>query len=146
MQEKVVKEFNEVIEVFGESNLDYKTALLFISTNLEFLRRKREGIKDKLFLIMNKKELCSVLYINNDSYLWSTYDEEEFLPFKSPSKLIGLLPSNFEDNDSIVERVLSYTDADKIKEAIPEIEDMNVENKVKTLKNIGLNSNGYHIK
>ena len=50
-------------------------------------------------------------YINNDSYLWSTYDEEEFLPFKSPSK-------NFEDNDSIVERVLSYTDADKIKEAI----------------------------
>ena len=40
----------------------------------------------------------------------------------------------------------SYTDADKIKEAIPEIEDMNVENKVKTLKNIGLNSNGYHIK
>ena len=24
--------------------------------------------------------------------------------------------------------------------------DMNVENKVKTLKNIGLNSNGYHIK
>ena len=139
MQEKVVKEFNEVIEVFGESNLDYKTALLFISTNLEFLRRKREGIKDKLFLIMNKKELCSVLYINNDSYLWSTYDEEEFLPFKSPAK-------NFEDNDSIVERVLSYTDADKIKEAIPEIEDMNVENKVKTLKNIGLNSNGYHIK
>lgn len=139
MQEKVVKEFNEVIEVFGESNLDYKTALLFISTNLEFLRRKREGIKDKLFLIMNKKELCSVLYINNDSYLLSTYDEEEFLPFKSPSK-------NFEDNDSIVERVLSYTDADKIKEAIPEIEDMNVENKVKTLKNIGLNSNGYHIK
>ena len=139
MQEKVVKEFNEVIEVFGESNLDYKTALLFISTNLEFLRRKREGIKDKLFLIMNKKELCSVLYINNDSYLWSTYDKEEFLPFKSPSK-------NFEDNDSIVERVLSYTDTDKIKEASPEIEDMNVENKVKTLKNIGLNSNGYHIK
>lgn len=139
MQEKVVKEFNEVIEIFGESNLDYKTALLFISTNLEFLRRKREGIKDKLFLIMNKKELCSVLYINNDNYLWSTYDEEEFLPFKSPS-------NNFEDNDSIVERVLSYTDADKIKEAIPEIDAMNVENKVKTLKNIGLNSNGYHIK
>lgn len=138
MQEKVIKEFNEVIEIFGESNLDYKTALLFISTNLEFLRRKRDGIKDKLFLIMNKKELYSVLYINNDSYHWSTYDEEEFLPFKSPSK-------NFEDNDSIIERVLSYTEADKIREAVPEIDRMNIENKVKILKSIGLNSNGYHI-
>ena len=47
MQEKVVKEFNEVIEVFGESNEGYKTALLFISTSLEFLRRKREGIKGR---------------------------------------------------------------------------------------------------
>lgn len=139
MHQKVVNEFNEVIEIFEESGLDYKTALLFINTNLKFLRDKKGEIKDKLFLIMNKKALYSVLYINADSYLWSTYVQEEFFPFKSPSK-------KFEDNDSIVERVLSYTDTDKIKQVIPEIDAMNVENKVKTLKNIRLNSNGYHIK
>lgn len=85
------------------------------------------------------KELYSVLYVNEDNYLWSTYDDNEFMPFRK-------LSDDFKNNDYVVEMVIAYTSSYKIKEAIPEIDDMNVENKVKTLKNIGLNSNGYHIK
>lgn len=139
IQGKVQEGFKEVIDLFEKNNLEDLVALSFINTNFNFLRENKINIDKALFLVMNKNELYSVLFVKDDSYLWSTYINENFLPFKEPTK-------KFEDNDSIVERVLSYAKSDKVQEAIPEIDSMNIENKVKVLKKIGLNSNGYHIK
>ena len=138
IQKRVLEEFDGVIKVFKNNEIEDRTILSFIDTNFDFLKEK-EDIERHLFLLMNKKELYSVLYVNEDNYLWSTYDDNEFMPFKK-------LSDDFKNNDYGVEMVISYSSSYKIKEAIPEIDDMNVENKVKTLKNIGLNSNGYHIK
>lgn len=139
IQGKVQEGFKEVIDLFEKNNLEDLVALSFININFNFLRENKINIDKALFLVMNKNELYSVLFVKDDSYLWSTYINESFLPFKEPTK-------KFEDNDSIVERVLSYAKSDKVQEAIPEIDSMNIENKVKVLKKIGLNSNGYHIK
>lgn len=138
IQKRVLEEFNGVIKVFKNNEIEDKIILSFIDTNFDFLKEK-EDIERHLFLLMNKKELYSVLYVNEDNYLWSTFDDKEFMPFRK-------LSDDFKNNDYVVEMVISYASSYKIKEAIPEIDDMNVENKVKTLKNIGLNSNGYHIK
>lgn len=138
IQKRVLEEFDGVIKVFKNNEIEDRTILSFIDTNFDFLKEK-EDIERHLFLLMNKKELYSVLYVNEDNYLWSTYDDNEFMPFKK-------LSDDFKNNDYVVEMVIAYASSYKIKEVIPEIDDMNVENKVKTLKNIGLNSNGYHIK
>ena len=138
IQKRVLEEFNGVIKVFKNNEIEDKIILSFIDTNFDFLKEK-EDIERHLFLLMNKKELYSVLYVNEDNYLWSTFDDKEFMPFRN-------LSDDFKNNDYVVEMVIAYASSYKIKEAIPEIDDMNVENKVKTLKNIGLNSNGYHIK
>ena len=138
IQKRVLEEFNGVIKVFKNNEIEDKIILSFIDTNFDFLKEK-EDIERHLFLLMNKKELYSVLYVNEDNYLWSTYDDNEFMPFRK-------LSDDFKNNDYVVEMVIAYASSYKIKEVIPEIDSMNVENKVKTLKNIGLNSNGYHIK
>lgn len=138
IQKRVLEEFDGVIKVFKNNEIEDRTILSFIDTNFDFLKEK-EDIERHLFLLMNKKELYSVLYANEDNCLWSTYDDNEFMPFRK-------LSDDFKNNDYVVEMVIAYASSYKIKEVIPEIDDMNVENKVKTLKNIGLNSNGYHIK
>ena len=138
IQKRVLEEFDGVIKVFKNNEIEDRTILSFIDTNFDFLKEK-EDIERHLFLLMNKKKLYSVLYVNEDNYLWSTYDDNEFMPFRK-------LSDDFKNNDYVVEMVIAYASSYKIKEAIPEIDAMNVENKVKTLKNIGLNSNGYHIK
>ncbi len=139
IQKRVSEEFSGVIKVFKNNEIEDKTILSFIDTNFEFLKENEEDIEKHLFLLMNKRELYSVLYVNEDNYLWSTYDDNEFIPFRK-------LSDDFKNNDYVVEMVIAYASSYKIKEAIPEIDTMNVENKVKTLKSIGLNSNGYHIK
>lgn len=138
IQKRVLEEFNGVIKVFKNNEIEDKIILSFIDTNFDFLK-ENDDIERYLFLLMNKNELYSVLYVNEDNYLWSTYDGNEFLPFRK-------LSDDFKNNDYVVEMVIAYASSYKIKEVIPEIDSMNVENKVKTLKNIGLNSNGYHIK
>ena len=138
IQKRVLEEFNGVIKVFKNNEIEDKIILSFIDTNFDFLK-ENDDIERYLFLLMNKNELYSVLYVNEDNYLWSTYDYNEFMPFRK-------LSDDFKNNDYVVEMVIAYASSYKIKEAIPEIDSMNVENKVKTLKNIGLNSNGYHIK
>ena len=138
IQKRVLEEFNGVIKVFKNNEIEDKIILSFIDTNFDFLK-ENDDIERYIFLLMNKNELYSVLYVNEDNYLWSTYDDNEFMPFRK-------LSDDFKNNDYVVEMVIAYASSYKIKEAIPEIDSMNVENKVKTLKNIGLNSNGYHIK
>lgn len=138
IQKRVLEEFNGVIKVFKNNEIEDKIILSFIDTNFDFLK-ENDDIERYLFLLMNKNELYSVLYVNEDNYLWSTYDDNEFMPFRK-------LSDDFKNNDYVVEMVIAYASSYKIKEAIPEIDSMNVENKVKTLKSIGLNSNGYHIK
>ena len=138
IQKRVLEEFNGVIKVFKNNEIEDKIILSFIDTNFDFLK-ENDDIERYLFLLMNKNELYSVLYVNEDNYLWSTYDDNEFMPFRK-------LSDDFKNNDYVVEMVIAYASSYKIKEAIPEIDSMNVENMVKTLKNIGLNSNGYHIK
>mgnify|MGYP000470605294 FL=1 len=75
----------------------------------------------------------------NDVPMCSEYDDLRQQRMQEIVYPVGvLLTARVLGDESIKEQAL--------KEAIPEIDDMNVENKVKTLKNIGLNSNGYHIK
>ena len=112
IQKRVLEEFNGVIKVFKNNEIEDKIILSFIDTNFDFLKEK-ENIERHLFLLMNKKELYSVLYVNEDNYLWSTFDDNEFMPFRK-------LSDDFKNNDYVVEMVIAYASSYKIKEAIPE--------------------------
>ena len=50
------------------------------------------------------------------------------------------------ENDYIIDMILNFTNTDKIKKIVPNISQMNLENKVKSLKKLKLNSDGYHLK
>ena len=50
------------------------------------------------------------------------------------------------NGDYIVEMMINFAEQEKVRAIIPDIEKYNLEQKVQTLKKIGLNSNGYHFK
>ena len=63
IQKRVLEEFNGVIKVFKNNEIEDKIILSFIDTNFDFLK-ENDDIERYLFLLMNKNELYSVLYVN----------------------------------------------------------------------------------
>ena len=60
-------------------------------------------------------------------------------------KFRRVIKDDDKEHDYIIDMILEFTDAEKIKRIVPDIEKMNLENKIKILKKIKLNSQGYHL-
>lgn len=144
MKEIVVSRYLPVVQMLLEKGCTVDEAVSFISNNVDFLGGEIDSIKDKLFLICNNKKKYALLFVDGNDYKWSIYKDDEFKTIKKIDEDTDL--SEVERSDFIVEMMIDFSKKAIVQQLAPDIKNMNIEGKVKTLKRIGLNSNGYHFK
>lgn len=142
-QMQILEEFRPIIEKLCNQECSIQDAMTFICKNYEYLKEKDLKEKDKFYLIYNNKNLYGIIIVNENEYEWSLYNEEEGF---SPLIKLSSTKNDIKNSDYIIEMMIHFADSSKVKDIVPEIETMNIENKVKTLKRIGLNSKGYHFR
>lgn len=137
-----VTRYNEVLESFIDRGCGPRASLSFVANNIDEVLQEGDKISTNSFFIYNNEQLYGVLVVDRDSYKWSVLINQQF------SKLKGLddLKDDCFESDYIVEMMIHSCDMPKVQKIIPEITEMDVEGKIKTMKKIGLNSRGYHFK
>ena len=141
---KYYQEYSKIIDLFDKANLTKDITLTFIADNNELIT-KIEDFSSHLFFIMNGEQVYGIVIIVEDHYYWSTFSNNEFTKFQE-----------YTDDDKeflsicnyIVEMVLGYPDQKDVRELLPDIdmENLNLEQKIKKLCNINYNQERYHIK
>lgn len=129
-------QFNEIINLFIKNGCSIKLALSFISNNLDYILKHKE-IANKIFFICNNTEIYAILIVNDNNYYWSICHNNTSYPLEEKTE---------KNNDYIVEMIINFINEKKFQNIIPNLQEMNTETKIKALKNIKLNSKGYHIK
>lgn len=129
-------QFNEIINLFIRNDCSIKLALSFISNNLDYILKHKE-IANKIFFICNNTEIYAILIVNENNYYWSICHNNTSYPLEEKTE---------KNNDYIVEMIINFINEKKFQNIIPNLQEMNTETKIKALKNIKLNSKGYHIK
>lgn len=129
-------QFNEIINLFIRNDCSIKLALSFISNNLNYILKHKE-IANKIFFICNNTEIYAILIVNENNYYWSICHNNTSYPLEEKTE---------KNNDYIVEMIINFINEKKFQNIIPNLQEMNTETKIKALKNIKLNSKGYHIK
>ena len=129
-------QFNEIINLFIRNDCSIKLALSFISNNLDYILKHKE-IANKIFFICNNTEIYAILIVNENNYYWSICQNNTSYPLEEKTE---------KNNDYIVEMIINFINEKKFQNIIPNLQEMNTETKIKALKNIKLNSKGYHIK
>ena len=98
---------------------------------------KHKEIANKIFFICNNTEIYAILIVNDNNYYWSICHNNTSYPLEEKTE---------KNNDYIVEMIINFINEKKFQNIIPNLQEMNTETKIKALKNIKLNSKGYHIK
>ena len=129
-------QFNEIINLFIRNDCSIKLALSFISNNLNYILKHKE-IANKIFFICNNTEIYAILIVHDNNYYWSICHNNTSYPLEEKTE---------KNNDYIVEMIINFINEKKFQNIIPNLQEMNTETKIKALKNIKLNSKGYHIK
>lgn len=130
------KDYTKEIIMYLKNNGCNATLITsFLRNNINFILNIN-NLLDKIYFIYNNNEIYAILIADNDYYYWSICEDNISYP----------LLKNKDNNDYIIEMIINYISANKFKGIIPNTNDMNVESKVKILKNTRLNTNGYHIK
>lgn len=141
-QDKIENQFKSIIEVFKKGGCSKSETLSFINTNIDFLIENENNFLENIYFIYNNNDLYGALIVNDNNYSWSIYKEQEFYPIRQN------IDNNFDpsNGDYIVEMILNFSNKNSIKEIVPNIENMPIATKVKKLKQIKFNSNGYHLR
>lgn len=137
-RETINKNIKEILKHFAEQNCTLDSIHSFILNNLDFILGLENCIRDNLYFIYNGDNLYCVFLAFEDTYYWSLYENEKFSCIISEDKNLNY--------DYIVEMILHFADAEKIKRISPQITSMNIEQKIHELKKIRLNYDGYHVK
>ncbi len=136
-QKEVQNNMEHLIGLFQENGCSVEAIQDFIQNNFHYLIEEGIDSSEQLYFVYNHNDLYGVIWIYGDLYQWSIYDHGMF---RKASKL------DEGENDYIIDMILNFTNTDKIKKIVPNISQMNLENKVKSLKKLKLNSDGYHLK
>ena len=140
-QENIINQFREIIDLLKSKGCDAEGIVSFIKNNFEFLVikfGKLPNIIDNIYCIYNNQSLYCILIVSDNTYEWSIYRDNKFEKIKSLDK--------DDECDCIVEKIVHVMDSEKIKNIMPDISKMNIEDKVRVLKKMELNSTGYHFK
>lgn len=137
------RQFKRLLESLIASGIDELSALNFIEQNIDVLAGSDKDVNDSIYFLLNNQNIYGIVYVNGNHYYWSTLID---------GSLTKLKTVNEEDedyvqaSDYVVEMIIDFANSEKIKRIIPEISGYTIENKLRALKNLGLNENGYHVK
>lgn len=137
------EQFKKLLMNLIASGIDKEEALKFIEENINTLSCDGRDVNDNIYFILNNEDIYAIIYAVDDTYYWSNLIEGILTPLKN---LDTVQLEKMDNADYIVEMVIDFANSEKIKKLVPEITYCNLENKLRLLKKIELNSNGYHIK
>lgn len=139
MSRQLKEEVNNIIKTFTARGFSQEEIASFLNRNFDYIEEHGNMVQDHLYFMYNNHDLYGVLVACDNDYRWSVYHDGEFTSFQTINSC-----ADIKKSDYIVEMMIRFADSDKLKTIVPTIHNMSVEGKVKMLKRIGLNSNGYH--
>lgn len=141
------KQFKRLLENLINSGIEEYYALKFIEENIDILASKDEDqeydVNNSIYFLLNNQDVYGVVYVKGNTYYWSNYINGSLTKLKTINERDE---DYLQSSDFVVEMIINFANSEKIKRIIPEITTYSIEEKLKTLKNLGLNENGYHIK
>lgn len=137
------EQFKKLLENLIASGIEETEALKFIEDNIYILFHEDRDVNDSIYFILNNEDIYGIMYVVQDMYYWSNLIEGRLTSLKT---LAETESTSIDSVDFIVEMVIDFANNEKIKKMVPEITSCNLEEKLRLLKDIELNSNGYHIK
>ncbi|MBO5475162.1 MAG: hypothetical protein J5982_01490 [Bacilli bacterium] len=144
-EENKYRQFKRLLENLIKSGIDEYSALKFIEENIDILAKKDDDydVNNSIYFLLNNQDVYGIVYVDGDTYYWSNLING----FLTKLKTVNEKDEDFlQASDFVVEMIINFANSEKIKQIIPEITTYSVENKLRALKNLGLNENGYHVK
>lgn len=132
------EQFNELVKSLKDNGCTNESIRSFIVNNYDFLSTQDKSIIDKLFFLYNGKNLYALIIVEDDNYMWSNLENDEFTK---------LMNSNDEDGlrDFVIEDMLRFGEDGKFDHIVPGLKDGYLKN-IRVLQKTKFNSNGYYIK
>lgn len=145
-EENKYRQFKRLLENLIKSGIDEYSALKFIEENIDILAKKDDDdydVNNSIYFLLNNQDVYGIVYVDGDTYYWSNLING----FLTKLKTVNEKDEDFlQASDFVVEMIINFANSEKIKQIIPDITTYSVENKLRALKNLGLNENGYHVK
>lgn len=139
--DETIEEVRKLKIKFQNRGCSYESFLSFLIHNANFLM-ENENISNSIYFLYNNKDLYGLIIPDEESYAWSRYENGEFHQLRK----ITSYNQEMINEDFVIEMAIRFAESKKIENIVPGINSMNVEGKVKVLKQIGLNSKGYHFR
>lgn len=126
-----------IVKIIKSKGVDFQTALTLIKNNLSLLTIPEEELEHRLFIIMNNTTIYAVLYVEENNYAWSIYQENSFGPF---------IRKNVDKNNHnyIIEMMLEAVK--KFNQKKQSDFKKSLEEQVEEFNQIQQNEEGYHLK
>lgn len=137
------KQFKRLLENLINSGIEEYYALRFIEENIEILSKKDRDVNDSIYFLLNNQDVYGIVYVDGNTYYWSTIVDGDLTRLRTINEKDR---DYLQSSDYVVEMIINFANSEKIKKIIPEITTYTIEEKLKTLKSLGLNENGYHVK
>ncbi len=139
MQWNQDEKFNQIVAYLEQNGCDFPILIPWLQNQKEFFSKWEDDITKHISFLYNHKDLYAIVFAYEDDYCGVVYQGGQLFPF-------GQTEENLFGHDYIVEMMIHFGDTKKIAEIVPEIHGMNVENKMKVLKNVKFNLEGYHFR
>lgn len=133
--------FNNIRALLKKVNLEDDIINAFIKDNVGLILTT-PNIQEHLFFITKGPVVYGIVYIDGDFYKWSVLDKNGFTPFKEytddDKEFLSIC-------DYIVELILRYPLKPEVRELLPGIEDLSLEDQIKKLCKTNFDSGSNNI-
>lgn len=138
MKNNVYEKMYANLEVIRKKGCDLKAGLSLIKNNPILLEYSPEELDHKLSFIVNHNQIYAALFVNNNYYEWSLYEDGIFSSLQSPTMY------NEESEDLVVEMIIDSIIHNKLTKRK---NNLSLEDEINNFKNtVKTNNLGYHIK
>ncbi len=138
MKNNVYEKMYANLEVIRKKGCDLKAGLSLIKNNPILLEYSPEELDHKLSFIVNHNQIYAALFVNNNYYEWSLYEDGIFSSLQSPTMY------DEESEDLVVEMIIDSIIHNKLTKRK---NNLSLEDEINNFKNtVKTNNLGYHIK
>ena len=138
MKNNVYEKMYANLEVIRKKGCDLKAGLSLIKNNPILLEYSPEELDHKLSFIVNHNQIYAALFVNDNYYEWSLYEDGTFSSLQSPTMY------DEESEDLVVEMIIDSIVHNKLTKRK---NNLSLEDEINNFKNtVKTNNLGYHIK
>lgn len=137
MNKQSYEQIINIIKIIKNKGVSFQNALTLVKNNIELLNIPEEELEHRLFIIMNNTIIYAILYVEENNYSWSIYQENGFGPF---------INKNIDKNNHnyIIEMMLEAIK--KFSKKRTNSLAQSLEEQIGEFKEIKQNEEGYHLK